>query len=175
MKVGCAYWSDCGLVGGGCCACGLQGGSPTVGFCAFRCRQQAGPWRAALAATLGGMAPSTAANVALVSPLNPPVADRPTPSARQVVSFLTAFLTSPRVERRVELKRLAACAQCDHLRRASDSRLDWCGLCGCKVSLEGFRLANLAAYAENLPHWGCKHPQRGELKPDGVSCYGWPF
>lgn len=172
MKVECRHWSECGLVGGGCCAKGFHQGSPTIGQCAFGCPEGEGPWRGALQAALGPKSigsehPSSPASGA---PLTMP---RPFPSARQVASFLTALATCPRVSRRVELLRLAICARCEYLRRASDSRLDWCGLCGCKVSLEGWRLASLAAYEENLPHWGCKHPRRGQPQADGARPPGW--
>ena len=42
----CSHWSDCGVLGGGCCAIGNYGGKPSAGLCA-RCPDYDGPARGA--------------------------------------------------------------------------------------------------------------------------------
>lgn len=84
------------------------------------------------------------------------------------------MLLSPRVSPEVEAARLAICAQCDRRRVPTNGDPPYCGECDCKVSDEGWRLTNLAAYAENLPKWGCKHPLRGYTDPTGKKL-GWPL
>lgn len=101
------------------------------------------------------------------------VASQPKHTAAQAASFLEAMLTSPKVSADVEAARLAICDKCEHLRIPKDGTPSFCGLCGCQVSKEAWRVRNLAAYTENLPKWGCKHPQRGWKRPDG-SMAGWP-
>jgi hypothetical protein len=84
---------------------------------------------------------------------------------RQALSFGKAALTGRYVEPRIVQLRIAACSRCDLRQR--DERGDWCGACGCTVSSAERVLTNLAAYEEQLPEWGCKHPRRAEG-------FGWP-
>ncbi len=91
---------------------------------------------------------------------------RPNPDASQVADFIAAMLLSPRVTDKVRAQRHAQCDKCDRLRVADGVK--FCGMCGCKVSKRGFNITDLCAYQENLPKWGCKHPERGKGK-------GWPI
>lgn len=100
--------------------------------------------------------------------------EKPPVTVAKVASFAEAVLTSPRVSPEVEAERLSICDRCEHRKVPSDGTPPFCGLCGCKVSKEGWQVRNLAHYEENLPKWGCKHPQRGWVRPDGTTA-GWPL
>lgn len=40
----CKHWSDCGVIGGGCCSLDLFGGKPSLGVCGI-CHSYDGPAR----------------------------------------------------------------------------------------------------------------------------------
>jgi hypothetical protein len=105
-------------------------------------------------------------------PATSTTAKRPSVTPTMVASFLQAMLTSAKVSPEVEAARLAICEKCDRYVKPDDGSPAFCGMCGCKVSTEGWRIMNLAAYVENLPQWGCKNPLRGWTKPDGAKV-GW--
>lgn len=79
------------------------------------------------------------------------------PSLSDVLSLAEAVFTGEKVPDKVIEARLAACQKCDYLRK---DKHHYCGLCNCQVSSPKTRIMNLAAYAEKLPKWGCKHPGR---------------
>jgi len=85
---------------------------------------------------------------------------RPRPTLRAAQSLAAALLTGRRVPLAVMQARLVCCETCDLLRR--DERGQWCGACGCGLSSDARAIRNLAAYEENLPRWGCKHPNRAQ-------------
>jgi len=70
-----------------------------------------------------------------------------------------AVLTGRKVADEVRVEREGTCAGCEHVRK--DARGMFCNLCGCGI---GGRILNLAAYEEELPGRGCKHPERGQGK-----------
>lgn len=99
-------------------------------------------------------------------PVSPPVPPaRPAVTVTKALSFARAVLTGRKVSAEVAAARTAICEKCDRVAR--DDKGMWCGVCGCPVSAENKRIKNLAAYEENLPAWGCKHPRRADGK-------GWP-
>lgn len=102
------------------------------------------------------------------------VPSQPTHKAGQVFSFLKALVSGARVPPDVRAMREAICADCDKLRIPADGSPAYCGMCGCQVSADAWQVRNLAAYEENLPHWGCKHPLRGWTDPSGKRI-GWPL
>lgn len=86
--------------------------------------------------------------------------------------MLKAMATAARVSDAVVAQRIDACERCD---RVIKGRLTMkCGICGCFLRKRLKGVANLAGLEENLPGWGCKHPKRGQPKPDGSGVYGWP-
>jgi hypothetical protein len=97
----------------------------------------------------------------------PVVQPRPLPGATQIRTFAQAVLTGKYVAPEIVAQRLAICRRCDK-RRVTPTGVEWCGICGCKVARKDRQINNLAAYEENLPKWGCKHPHRREGK-------GWPI
>jgi hypothetical protein len=99
---------------------------------------------------------------------------RPPVTLKKILSLFQAILLSSRVTEEVEQQRLTICATCDRRRVPTDGTPPYCGMCGCKVSEEGWQLRNLTHYAENLPKWGCKHPFRGWTGPRGQKP-GWPL
>jgi len=91
---------------------------------------------------------------------------RPLPTPAQVKTLIEAMFTAKRVAPEIIEQRIAICRECDK-RRVTPAGVEWCRNCGCKVSRKSKEIMNLAAYEENLPKWGCKHPQRKQGK-------GWP-
>lgn len=89
------------------------------------------------------------------------------PSIGQVKSFVKALFTGQKVSEEVTRKRIEICSSCPLVRENSDGQ-KWCGQCGCSVSSENKKLRNLAAYEENLPEWGCKHPEGSKWKNAGL-------
>jgi GR25 family glycosyltransferase involved in LPS biosynthesis len=83
---------------------------------------------------------------------------RPAGSATKIASFAQAALLGRYVPDGVRKAREIVCRGCDQVRK--DDKVYWCSACGCGVSGETRKIANLAAYEENLPRWGCKHPKR---------------
>ena len=98
----------------------------------------------------------------------------PPVTAKNVASFLEAMLLSPRVSPEVEAQRLAICEKCDK-RKTPALGEPFCGMCGCQVSREGWRVRDLTHYEENLPKWGCKHPLRSYKHKITNQEYGWPL
>lgn len=47
----CLQWTDCNVIGGGCCAKGLYGGRPSLGICA-QCPECPADWRDELQAKI---------------------------------------------------------------------------------------------------------------------------
>lgn len=88
------------------------------------------------------------------------VQNRPVPTPGQVATFVQAVAFGKRVLDDTIQERLRTCSTCDYMRR-TESGDTWCGACGCKISTNNV-VDNLAAYEENLPKWGCKHPKRAE-------------
>jgi hypothetical protein len=94
-------------------------------------------------------------------------ANRPAiPTPTQLANAARAKLTGRKVSLDVIEQRTAICRACDRARIDDAGKL-WCSVCGCGVSGENREVMNLAAYEENLPRWGCKHPERAAGK-------GWP-
>lgn len=111
---------------------------------------------------------------------------RPRPTLSKAAAWALAATLGRYVGPDVIAARSAACGGCALARR--DAKGMWCGACGCAVAPDGARLANLAAYVENIPGlpdfnpqwptWGCKHPERGQLKAPGDASkgrHGWPL
>lgn len=94
------------------------------------------------------------------------VRQRPFPRVAQMKTFAQAVVTGKYVSPEVVAMRLEICRRCEK-RRVTPAGVEWCGMCGCKVGNKSRQIDNLAAYEENLPRWGCKHPQRGKGR-------GWP-
>lgn len=94
------------------------------------------------------------------------VQSRPLPRASQIKTFAQAMFTGKYAAPEVVMQRLEICRRCGK-RRITPTGIEWCGICGCKVGNKSRQLDNLAAYEENLPKWGCKHPLRKKGK-------GWP-
>jgi hypothetical protein len=99
---------------------------------------------------------------------------RPPITAAKVASFVEAMLTAPRVSKEVEAQRLAICEKCDK-RKLDKNGEPFCGLCGCSVAKDGWKLMHLTHYEENLPKWGCKHPLRNYKHKITNQEYGWPL
>lgn len=91
-------------------------------------------------------------------------AARPKPKISQVRSLTKALLSAKEVPLTVMQDRLETCLTCDKVK--ADKKTKFCGLCGCSVSSDENKIVNLARYEENLPEWGCKHPERR-------NGYGW--
>jgi len=91
------------------------------------------------------------------------VQQRPLPRATQIKTFAQAVFIGKYVTPEIVAQRLEICRRCEK-RRITPAGVEWCGMCGCKVGDKSRQLDNLAAYEENLPRWGCKHPQRGKGK-----------
>jgi hypothetical protein len=92
---------------------------------------------------------------------------RPLPTPVQVKTFVQAMFTAKRVAPEIVEQRIAICRQCDK-RRVTPQGIEWCRNCNCKVSSKSKEIMNLAAYEENLPKWGCKHPLRKQGKGWGA-------
>ena len=89
----------------------------------------------------------------------PTVSRRPIPTLRQAATFGKAMVSGKYVSKEILEERAAICGKCKFL-RVTPEGVKWCGICGCKTSSEERKINNLAAYEENLPHWGCKYPNR---------------
>lgn len=87
-------------------------------------------------------------------------APRPRPTAASAMTFAEAAILGKYVSDEVREEREAICATCPYSK--VDARGRYCNICGCGVSSEERQIRNLAAYEENPPNWGCKHPQRSE-------------
>src|SRR5690606_8052582 len=135
----CKHWKD------GRCSKGLFGGSPSIGVCMNRCAEYDGPER-----TQDLIERLTQITVS---------AKRPTPTVRQAATFARAIITGKYVSDEIREEREATCRRCE-FQRVDENGSPWCGVCGCRTSNDARKIRNLAAYEENLPHWGCKHPYR---------------
>jgi hypothetical protein len=101
------------------------------------------------------------------------VPSQPTHTLKEAATYAQAVLTGKKVTPEVQAQREAICAKCDMLKIPADGTPAFCGICKCQVSKESKQIRNLAAYEENLPKWGCKHPFRGWTGPQGQKP-GWP-
>jgi hypothetical protein len=95
------------------------------------------------------------------------VEQRPVPTLGQVKTLAEAMFTGKFVAPEIVAQRMANCRTCDKL-RVTPQGVEWCGVCGCRVSRKDREITNLAAYEENLPKWGCKHPLRKKGKGWGA-------
>ena len=77
----------------------------------------------------------------------------------KLLSFAQAVATGKYVSKEIKKQREEECKKCEK-KRTDRSGIDFCGMCGCSVSSLSTNIKNLAAYEENLPKWGCKHPLR---------------
>ena len=84
---------------------------------------------------------------------------RRVPTLKQIKTFAQAVFFGTYASPEVVAQRMAICQRCD-MRRVTLGGVEWCGVCGCKVSRKDREIDNVAAYEENLPSWGCKHPLR---------------
>ena len=107
---------------------------PSSGFCRLQCKLYDGP-----------------------RDIRPPI------TAGNVLTAAQAILTAKRVNLDVLQARIAACDSCDQ-QKTDASGAAFCGMCGCSLSGDSRKVVNLAAYEENLPKWGCKHPDRASGK-----------
>ncbi len=89
--------------------------------------------------------------------------ERRAPTVGQAAAFIEAALTGRYISAEIARERQQTCAGCE-FKRVNAEGTGWCGVCGCKVSAREREITNLAAYEENLPKWGCKHPGRAEGK-----------
>ncbi len=87
------------------------------------------------------------------------VEQRPALTLGQVKTFTQAIFSGKYAAPEVVAQRMAVCRACEKL-RVTPTGVEWCGACGCRVSRKDREITNLAAYEENLPKWGCKHPLR---------------
>lgn len=94
------------------------------------------------------------------------VQNRSFPTIRQAATALKAIAIGKKVSLDVMQQRDDICKTCDK-QRVDHNGVRWCSVCGCSTSADDRAILNLTAYEENLPYWGCKHPQRKEGK-------GWP-
>lgn len=97
----------------------------------------------------------------------PAIENRPAPTVEQVATFAQAVIRGKYVDDDTRLAREAVCANCDK-QKMDTNGVPWCAVCGCGTSNAERQIRNLAAYEENLPKWGCKHPERKNGK-------GWPL
>jgi hypothetical protein len=77
---------------------------------------------------------------------------------RKIRNFIRAVLGNEKVSPELAASRAAICRLCPHL--GSKRGQPACSLCGCRIDM-------LVQYVENLPEWGCKHPDR-------AAGLGWP-
>jgi len=68
----------------------------------------------------------------------------------KAVSYGEALVFGEKVSDQEYTRRIQTCQRCPY------SKEGRCTQCGCHVF-------ELARYKENLPKWGCKHPERGKL------------
>jgi len=138
MKIACENWEYVGSDKGGKCRIDRYA-NPSFGVCLHACK-------------LGVQAVTVSA--------------RPAVTAVKVATFARAMITGEYVDPQIVEARIAICSTCE-FRKTDAAGVSFCGICGCSVSPESRKLTNLAAYQENLPAWGCKHPNR----KNGA---GWP-
>ena len=148
--IACRHWSGHEKrPGAGVCAIGAYP-EPSAGVCQRVCPKYDGPERVQAPTPGNGGAATSAAKVV----------DR-TPTARKILSFAKAALSGKYVSAEIVEERMKACGTCEFRRADREGRAS-CGICGCGLSAEAKRVTNLAAYEENLPAWGCKHPRRAQ-------------
>lgn len=78
-------------------------------------------------------------------------------------TFAQAVAMGKKVDEQVFVDRLSICQACEY-KRKDRFKHEYCGICGCSVSSDKNRILVLPSYIENLPLWGCKHPQRKQGK-----------
>jgi len=87
--------------------------------------------------------------------------NRDAASMGQMLTFVQASIFGKYVSEEIRQERETRCETCPY-KRVDDAGIPWCAICGCGTSNVERQIRNLAAYEENLPYWGCKHPQRHE-------------
>jgi len=90
---------------------------------------------------------------------------QPIPTVNQAAKAGRAILTNAKVSQETMEQRVLICSTCKFVGKSADSM--WCTLCNCPLSMDERKIFNLAAHVENLPLYGCKHPERKNGK-------GWP-
>ena len=177
--VDCKYWKECGIKNGGCCQ--LKRGNPdgrvNFKFCELCIKKGQNKTQEEIVTDLENkkaeqiknlMNNSAPKNILMLPPPRDiPVEEKPTPTIKQMGSFFQALALGKRVSLDVIQERESVCRSCDNARKTEEGEL-WCGICGCGVAPDDKKIRNLAAYEENLPIWGCKHPERHLGK-------GWPI
>lgn len=77
----------------------------------------------------------------------------------KALSAAQAILTARKVSDEICQERSKICGVCQ-FKHVDKHGIPYCGQCGCQVSSNDTAILNLCRYEENLPKWGCKHPQR---------------
>lgn len=95
------------------------------------------------------------------------IEEPPPATEKQVATYLKALASAKRVPLEVVQEREATCAGCEYVRWSEESGAPWCSRCGCKVGGQAsaflrWMLKKLTEVEENLPAWGCHHPQRSK-------------
>lgn len=97
---------------------------------------------------------------------------KPKPTLKKIKTLFQAMLQARKVPIFTRQKRAAKCTGCDLIRKDPTTKKLFCSVCGCASGGGTNKIVNLTVYEENLPKWGCKHPKRGQPKPNGGT-YGW--
>ena len=166
--VPCRHWSASSRPGVGICAVGAYV-EPSRGVCLRICRQYDGPTRSIPIQSRDVPSfPVTLSSSIASSAIHPQMpSTRPALTPGRVASFARAVLTGKYVGQEIVDERIGICSSCEY-RRTEPGQTDnhdagtFCGLCGCTLARESKKITSLAAYEENLPTWGCKHPGRVE-------------
>ena len=74
-----------------------------------------------------------------------------------------AAFTAKRVGKEVLEERVGICGTCEFARSTVDGQM-FCGICSCNLSADPKAIINMAALEENLPAYGCAHPDRADGK-----------
>lgn len=126
----CQHWKDINIKGGGECTLGAYV-KPSFGVCA-QCPQN----------TEKGIWPTINQN---------PI--------KRVASFVQAQMTGKKVSLEIAQERYTICQSCQYKKLQNGHEV--CGLsCRCPVKPKNAIIKTLTEVEENLPKWGCKHPQR---------------
>lgn len=80
--------------------------------------------------------------------------------AKNATTLAKAMATGKYVSDEERDARVAVCRTCEYYNGSN------CKICGCHtgIKIRIAKILDLAAYEENLPSWGCKHPQRKDGK-----------
>lgn len=90
-----------------------------------------------------------------------PVSEQPKPTIEDVGNFLIAQLNAKRVSLDIVEERIQTCQRCPYQSITKDG-IKFCNIgCGCSLKPKRKRLIKaVTEVEENLPNWGCKHPDR---------------